>query len=196
MDPTFDTDEDRAIAAIPSNDDASYLVDGDVTEEEFDTWVKRSQADTDAVLADWDAGVEFRASPVFEQELEGELIDAEIAEEEPAEGDHDPATCPACQFMRSPDPAGMFTGMDPILQMVRSEARVLAARRQLESQGFIVVDSQNVPRSSGLVVPSDDAVAWAKRTFKVAELEAAANPGPWNWRQYYGTVTIEGMRLR
>ena len=191
------TDE---IAAVPSNDTASYLGDGDVSEDEFDSWVKRSQADTDAVLAAWDEGVEFVRAPdppPLEQEYDGEFIDAEIVEEvDGAELARQAPACshPNCIFCRMR--LALFPGPDPILQLVMEGARVLAARGQLESQGFIVVDAQNQPRSSGLVLPSDDAVAWAKRTFKVAELEAAANPGPWNWRQYYGPVTIEGMRLQ
>jgi hypothetical protein len=184
------------IAAVPSNDTATYLGDGDVTDEEFDSWVKRSQADTDAVLEGWDAGVEFdRVDPVVEAEI--------VDDDEGMRTDHDPATCPACLWSRgalvSP-PSSLTLGM--LLELEGQQRRqmreyynrervIVQARGVLESQGFVVVDADAKPRTSGLILPTDDVVAWAKRTFTV--LERA--PEGW-WTQYYGRVTIDGRSLQ
>lgn len=73
------------IAAVPSDDNAYGEA---VSDEEFLTWVKRSQSDTEKVLREWDHSVEFtqRELPVLVDTI-NQLIDddhPDFSEEERA----------------------------------------------------------------------------------------------------------------
>jgi hypothetical protein len=61
-------------AAVPANDNAYGEA---VSDEEFAAWVRRSQADTDAVLEAWDDSVEFtqRYEPDGPEELEDDELE-------------------------------------------------------------------------------------------------------------------------
>jgi hypothetical protein len=246
------------IAAVPAAESQGY---GDaVTDEEFAEWVKRSQADTDAAIADWDSSVEF--DQIRNLTVDGdEMIDAQVFNEDGtvatveevnesmARAMNDPRRRVGwssmaerirageelgpddrarvlsemrtrnAQFMASQSPIGSpwsrpvppyrvigdqrLAAYDPLpvvgadlyigecenpacvchdmalrsglpggfSNVLADEARRIRAqaeaRRNLASVGFLVVDTDAQPRSSGLVLPGDEAVAWAKRTFGV-----------------------------
>jgi hypothetical protein len=249
------------IAAVPAAESAGY---GDaVTDEEFEDWVKRSQADTDAALGDWDNSVHFdQIRSMVPPPMEVDAQDD--GWEEPPGPNHDPATCPTCIYIGGIDPitgeqvprparvgyasmaerirAGQELGpedrarvvddmaslgpvverlvrqqvglptveveflnmqcddparecrrvesmpswpsalateemvrrvratgylVDPFAEEIARRRRAHVAQQNLERMGFVVVDDTAGPRLSGLVLPFDDDVAWAKREFGV-----------------------------
>lgn len=234
------------IAAVPAAESAGY---GDaVTDEEFEDWVKRSQADTDAALGDWDNSVHFdqiRSMVPPAMDVDAEIIDAEILNEdgtvataeEVAQARRDSRVgyasmaeriragqelgpeargrvmaemlvgdiqrqatfspmpvveveflnvqCddPACECRRVESmpswPSALVTEemvrrvratgylVDPFAEEIGRRRRARVAQQNLERMGFVVVDDAAGPRPSGLALPHDDAVAWAKREFGV-----------------------------
>lgn len=77
------TDEEIELGAVPAAVSAGY---GEaVTDDEFEAWVKRSQGDTDAILAEWDNSVGFEQvanatpPPMDDPDI---VIEAEILNED------------------------------------------------------------------------------------------------------------------
>lgn len=149
------------IAAVPAAVSTGY---GEaVSDEEFETWVKRSQADTEAAIAEWDTSVEFdmirNGGPPEDVVVDG---DVECGD-------------PTCGCHRWPELqrrilAGEELGPDirawveqqermrfPILrEAIERDLRVRAAQLNLEAQGIVVVERQAMPglaEELGLILP-------------------------------------------
>jgi hypothetical protein len=145
------------LAAVPSNEHQPYLDVEPVTDDEFEAWVKRSQADTDAVLADWDDGVEFHAVESIEAS-EAEVEDA------PLHGDDEVwDEVPVFSPIRGRVPRRR---PDPRFQLTVREASNVEADRQL--LGLMAV---SVFRAS-FVPPDLPPIAGATLTFSMLD-EAA-----------------------
>jgi hypothetical protein len=126
------------LAAVPSNEHQPYLNVADVTDEEFDAWVKRSQEQTDAVMADWDDSVEFMRVPESIEEAEAEA-DAQQGIDERAP---DPFT-PAREVSGASYSRGSGPRTWPIMRFEVHEVREVEVRGA--SLSLSILDDEVIP---------------------------------------------------